>query len=69
MELAKRELSLPDGKLYADENEFFSKGKLVDILFVCTQDELHYGHAIRAMKLGYDLLLEKPIAASVKQCR
>ena len=69
LELAKRELSLPDGKLYADENEFFSKGKLVDILFVCTQDELHYGHAIRAMKLGYDLLLEKPIAASVKQCR
>lgn len=50
---------MPDGKLYADENEFFSKGKLADILFVCTQDELYYGHAIRAMKLGYDLLPEK----------
>ncbi len=43
--------------------------KLADVLFICTPDDLHYQPAIDALHLGYHLLLEKPAARSVAECR
>lgn len=43
--------------------------KLADVMFICTPDDVHYEPAIAALKLGYHLLLEKPAARSVKECR
>lgn len=54
--------------LYLDEKDFFAAGKLADLCVVSTPDKLHYRHAIAALNAGYDLLLEKPIACSVKEC-
>jgi Predicted dehydrogenases and related proteins len=47
---------------------FFRKGKLADVLVIATQDRDHYGHAMRALKLGYDVLLEKPVSPNVNEC-
>ena len=66
--LAQKRLELADGALYAEEETFFRKGKLADLLIVSTQDQLHLRHAVKGLDLGYDLLLEKPIAASQEEC-
>jgi predicted dehydrogenase len=42
--------------------------KFADALIITTPDALHYGPAMGGLKLGYDLLLEKPIAQSWKEC-
>lgn len=57
---AKAGLS-PDAA-YSSEDEFFAAGKLADALVIATQDRDHYRHAMKAMELGYNLLLEKPVS-------
>lgn len=54
--------------LFTDENEFFNKGKLADVLIIATQDADHYRHAMKALDLGYQLLLEKPVSPSKTEC-
>ena len=49
-------------------DSFFSAGKLADVLIIATQDSQHFDHAIRALDLGYHLLLEKPAAESLARC-
>lgn len=68
LEEAKKFLSLSDKQLYLSDEEFFARGKMADLLVVSTQDRDHYGHAMRALDIGYDLLLEKPIAESYEKC-
>ena len=46
---------------FTSEKEFF-KEKRADVLCVATPDKCHIRHAIAGLKLGYDLLLEKPIS-------
>ena len=55
-------------KCWLSEEEFFKQGKLADLLVVSTPDAAHYRHAIAALRIGYDLLLEKPIADSLDRC-
>ncbi|MBQ8554260.1 MAG: Gfo/Idh/MocA family oxidoreductase [Clostridia bacterium] len=43
--------------------------RLADVLFICTPDDVHYQPAIDALNLGYHLLLEKPAARTVSECR
>lgn len=50
-----------DEDLFTDERAFFEK-KRSDVLVIATLDHLHCRHAVRALSLGYDVLLEKPIA-------
>lgn len=54
--------------LFSDEETFFAQGKLADILIIATQDADHHRHAMRALELGYQLLLEKPVAPSEEEC-
>lgn len=53
---------------FDSEESFFAAGKLADVLIIATQDSQHFDHAIRALELGYDLLLEKPAAESLDRC-
>ena len=46
--------------LFTDEEVFFQK-KRADVLIIATQDKDHIRHATKAFRLGYDILLEKPI--------
>lgn len=66
---AKALLSLTDKQTFTDEDAFFAAGKMADVLIVATKDVKHIEHATRGMELGYDLLLEKPIARSAEECR
>ena len=64
---AEKKYAIHKDALYTDENAFFAAGKLADLCVVSTPDKLHFRHAIAALKTGYDLLLEKPIACSVAE--
>ncbi len=65
---AQSKYGLSQDRLFLSEDEFFAKGKLADICFVCTQDRLHCRHALKALDAGYDLVLEKPIATTLEDC-
>jgi hypothetical protein len=47
----------------------FGVPKFADVVIVTTPDKLHHGPAMAALAQGYDLLLEKPIATSWRECR
>lgn len=47
----------------------FDKPKFADAVIISTPDRLHYGPCMKALEMGYDILLEKPIAPTEKECR
>ncbi len=49
--------------------EVFKKPKLADAVIISTPDDMHYEPCLAALKAGYDILLEKPIAPTEKECR
>lgn len=53
--------------LFLDEQEFF-KEKRADLLIIATLDKDHVRQCLRALELGYDVLLEKPITDSKEEC-
>ncbi len=57
---------VPDGTLrtFANDRELLAAGKLADIMMIGTQDAYHVEPCIEAMRIGYDVLLEKPIATN-----
>ena len=59
---------LDDKACFTDEDAFFAQGKVADIMVIATQDKDHYGHAMKALGLGYDLLLEKPVSPNIAEC-
>ena len=68
-EFVKQMFKIEENNYYMSDDEFLSKGKLADILIISTMDQWHYKHAMKALDLGYDILLEKPIASTEKQCQ
>ena len=54
-------ITLP--QIFADNVEMIS-----DIAMICTQDKMHYEPALMAIDKGYDILLEKPVAPTPKEC-
>ncbi len=43
--------------------------RLADAVLICTQDQMHEEPAIAFAQLGYDILLEKPMAPTAESCR
>ncbi len=64
----QREYGLPDEMCFTDWREILALPKLADLAVIATVDNDHYGPAMKAIELGYDLLLEKPVAQTVKEC-
>jgi predicted dehydrogenase len=49
--------------------DVFDRPKFADAIIISTPDNLHYGPCMKALAMGYDILLEKPIAPTEKECR
>lgn len=49
--------------------QIFEQPKFADAVIISTPDKLHYGPCMKALEMGYDVLLEKPISPSEKECR
>lgn len=63
---AKECFDVAEDKVFDDAEKFFNAGRLADALVISTLDETHYRYAMRAIELGYNILLEKPIALKEK---
>lgn len=61
--------NLDESCCYDSADGLYKEGKITDLAIIATQDRDHYDNAVKALKLGYDLILEKPIAASMDECR
>ena len=66
LDAANKYLHLPEDRLFDSADAILSQPKLADIMIIATQVAQHRDHALRAMELGYDLLLEKPIASKLE---
>lgn len=55
-------------RTFEGTDDFFAAGRLADVLIISTQDSQHFGQAMAALDLGYDILLEKPAAESLARC-
>ena len=67
--VAAEKYSIPADKCFDSVESLLQQPKLADVLFICTPDNVHYQPAMEGLKRGYHLLLEKPAARSVKECR
>lgn len=47
----------------------FEQPKFADAIIITTPDDLHYAPCIKALEMGYDILLEKPIAPTEAECK
>ena len=48
--------------------DVFQVPKFADAIIISTPDYLHYGPAMKALEMGYNVLLEKPISPSYQEC-
>ena len=61
--------SISEENLFTTWEHVFDRPKFADVVIITTPDDLHYGPCIAALQKGYDVLLEKPISPSEKECR
>lgn len=58
-----------EDRCFSDWAPLLELGKIADVAVICTMDRDHMAPAMKAIELGYDLLLEKPIAPTPEECR
>lgn len=54
---------------FGSVEEMLERPRLADAMLICTQDRQHVPNAIPALRKGYHVMLEKPIAPDLDQCR
>jgi len=59
---------LDESMCFHNWDELFAKGKIADAAIIATQDRDHLIPSLKAIDLGYDLLLEKPMAVTPEEC-
>jgi len=60
--------NIPDENRFKTWEDVFKRPKFADAVIITTPDNLHYGPAMAAIPLGYDMILEKVVAQSWKEC-
>ncbi|MHA1585685.1 MAG: Gfo/Idh/MocA family protein [Promethearchaeota archaeon] len=70
-ETFQKEHNIPNNMAFNSWDELLTEnvGKIADVAFICTQDRMHYKPAAQALNMNYHLLLEKPIASTLKECQ
>ncbi len=61
--------NIPEERRFRTWEDVAKLPKFADAVLICTQDNLHEAPAIAFAKLGYNILLEKPMAPSAESCR
>ena len=63
------QFGIPVERRFTTYTEFFNSPVKADAVFICTPEREHYRPCIAALRHGYHVLLEKPVAQSYRQCR
>ncbi len=67
VEKVRRISGRADFRGFPDADALLAAGKLADVMIVATQDNDHFRHCTGALRAGYDILLEKPIATRAEE--
>jgi predicted dehydrogenase len=59
---------IPAENVFETWEPLLSLPKLARAALVCTQDQQHTAPALKALRAGYDVLLEKPMATRLEDC-
>lgn len=54
--------------VYTDVNDLLNSENSIDVISVCSPNGMHASHSIQALKAGYHVLCEKPMAIQVHHC-
>jgi len=60
--------NIPPERQYASWEEALSQPRFADAAIVTTQDRYHLAPTLAALAAGYDVLVEKPMAATLEDC-
>ena len=63
-----QEFGLTKEQCYESWQDILAKPRMADFAVIATVDNMHYEPAMKAIELGYNLLLEKPVANTEKEC-
>ena len=63
------DVNVPEEYRFTCWEKLLSQPKLADCAFICTLDDDHIAPALKAMELGYHILLEKPMSNKEAECR
>lgn len=66
--MAAEEFHIPADMQFEHEEDFFALGKICEIAVIASMDRDHFAETMAALDAGYDILLEKPISPSPKEC-
>lgn len=64
-----KQFGIPEKYRFGDWQEVFRIPKFADAVVIATPDPLHFAPCMKALEQGYDVLLEKPIAQSTRECQ
>ena len=65
----QKQFGIPDEGCFCDWRDILDRPKMADLAVISTLDADHYAPAMKAIELGYDILLEKPVAPTADECR
>ncbi len=60
---------IPPERQFTSWEPLLAQPRLCQAALICTQDQQHAAPAMAAMHAGYDILLEKPMATTLEDCR
>lgn len=63
------EHGLAPGMVFRTWQDFVAQPRLCDAAVIATMDREHVGPAVACLEKGYDLLLEKPMAVTLADCK
>lgn len=61
--------NIPDANRFTTWEHVFERPKFADAIIITMPDHLHHKPCLKAMEMGYDVLLEKPMAQTAQECR
>lgn len=56
-------------RCYTDIDNLLLNEKNIDVVVICTPNGLHALHSIKALRAGFHVLCEKPMAINVEDCK
>lgn len=65
---ARQEWGVPAERCFSTAEQLFALPRMADAAVIATPDRQHVAQAEAALKAGYHLLLEKPVAVDVEGC-
>ena len=68
VEVIRELYDIPAENCYSSWEEILAQPKMADLAVIATMDDMHYGPSLKAIELGYDILLEKPVAQTAQEC-